>query len=209
MPTTRARPMSTAASRHERKFDQPLISVRPSGLPRIHARPLAALAWRRLRRRAQSDDDPVSIKQIHLRVITRRFVCEAPDFRRQIFAERYGDDALPTRSRRTAQLEYIVHHLGLALGGRPAASFARRLMLPVSKDTLLRVVRRRTAPRGDPLTVVSVDDWAFSTQSSVRNDCLRSRAAADREALARSRGRNSSGLARRASRDQDRVSRSW
>jgi hypothetical protein len=28
--------------------------------------------------------------------------------------------------------------LGLALGGRPAASFAKRLMLPVSNDTLLR-----------------------------------------------------------------------
>jgi transposase len=49
----------------------------------------------------------------------------------------------------------------LALGGRPAASFAKRLMLPVSNDTLLRVVRRRTAPRADPLTVVGVDDWAF------------------------------------------------
>src|SRR5664279_6565237 len=52
-------------------------------------------------------------------------------------------------------------HLGLALGGRPAASFAKRLMLPVSNDTLLRVVRRRTVPRADPLTVVGVDDWAF------------------------------------------------
>jgi transposase len=51
--------------------------------------------------------------------------------------------------------------LGLALGGRPAASFAKRLMLPVSNDTLLRVVRRRTVPRADPLTVVGVDDWAF------------------------------------------------
>jgi len=51
--------------------------------------------------------------------------------------------------------------LGLALGGRPAASFAKRLMLPVSNDTLLRVVRRRTAPRADPLTVVGIDDWAF------------------------------------------------
>ena len=40
-------------------------------------------------------------------------------------------------------LECLVHHLGLALGGRPAASFAKRLMLPVSNDTLLRVVRRR------------------------------------------------------------------
>jgi transposase len=34
-------------------------------------------------------------------------------------------------------------------------------MLPVSNDTLLRVVRRRTARRTDPLTVVGVDDWAF------------------------------------------------
>src|SRR5664279_5093447 len=64
-------------------------------------------------------------------------------------------------ARRTARLDLIVHHLGLALGGRPAASFARRLMLPVSNDTLLRVVRRRTARRTHPLTVVGVDDWAF------------------------------------------------
>jgi hypothetical protein len=34
--------------------------------------------------------------------------------------------------------------LGLALGGRPAAAFADRLMMPVSNDTLLRVVRRLT-----------------------------------------------------------------
>jgi hypothetical protein len=34
-------------------------------------------------------------------------------------------------------------------------------MLPVSSDTLLRVLRRRTAPRTDPLTVVGTDDWAF------------------------------------------------
>jgi transposase len=81
--------------------------------------------------------------------------------RRCIFAERFGDDVLPSRSRRTARLDYIVHHLGLALGGRPAASFAKRLMLPVSNDTLLRVVRRRTCPQTDPLFVVGIDDWAF------------------------------------------------
>ncbi len=40
-----------------------------------------------------------------------------------------------------------MHHLGLALGGRPGQGFARRLLLPVSKDTLLRVVRRHAALR--------------------------------------------------------------
>ena len=49
----------------------------------------------------------------------------------------------------------------LALGGRPAAGFAKRLMLPVSKDTLLRVVRRRSRPLVDPPRVTGIDDWAW------------------------------------------------
>jgi hypothetical protein len=36
-----------------------------------------------------------------------------------------------------------------------------RLMLPVSNDTLLRVVRRRARLPTAPLTVVGIDDWAF------------------------------------------------
>lgn len=58
-------------------------------------------------------------------------------------------------------MERIVHHLGLALGGRPAASFAKRLMMPVSNDTLLCVIRRRAQRRADPLRVIGIDDWAF------------------------------------------------
>ena len=34
-------------------------------------------------------------------------------------------------------------------------------MLPVSNDTLLRIVRRRTCPRTEPLSVAGIDDWAF------------------------------------------------
>jgi len=34
-------------------------------------------------------------------------------------------------------------------------------MLPVSNDTLLRVVRRRTCPPTEPLIVAGIDDWAF------------------------------------------------
>lgn len=59
------------------------------------------------------------------------------------------------------RMECIVHHLGLALRGRPSASFAERLMMPVSNDTLLRVVRRRARQRNDPLMAVGIDDFAF------------------------------------------------
>jgi hypothetical protein len=49
--------------------------------------------------------------------------------------------------------------LGPALGGRPAAGFARRLMVSVSNDTLLRVVRRRARRAVEPIAVAGVDDW--------------------------------------------------
>jgi transposase len=58
-------------------------------------------------------------------------------------------------------MECIVHHLGMALGGRAGASFAQRLTIPVSNDTLLRVVRRRARPRAETLAVVGVDHWGF------------------------------------------------
>ena len=106
-------------------------------------------------------DLPCSGRGLRLRVVARRFHCDNSLCRRQIFAERFGDAGLAERSRRTVRLDCLVHHLGLALGGRPAASFARRLMLPVSNDTILRVVRRRARPRTDALAVVGVDDWAF------------------------------------------------
>ena len=63
--------------------------------------------------------------------------------------------------RRTGRLAGIVHHLGMALGGRPAQATARRLLLPVSKDTLLRAVRRGAkAPSATP-RAIGVDDWAW------------------------------------------------
>ena len=54
-----------------------------------------------------------------------------------------------------------MHHVGLALGGRPGQSIARRLLLPVSKDTLLRVVRRNAARSDAAPRVVGIDDWAW------------------------------------------------
>lgn len=124
--------------------------------------PLCGVVSRRIHSRytRQVADLPSAGRKVRLRVNTRRFVCEVRHCRRQIFAERFGG-TLPVRARRTARLECIVHHLGLALGGRPAASFAKRLMLPVSNDTLLRVVRPRTCPPTEPLIVAGIDDWAF------------------------------------------------
>lgn len=116
--------------------------------------------WVHSRYHRRLDDLPLGGHAVQLRLATRRFRCDERGCRRRIFAERFGT-SVSEPARRTARMEGIVHHLGLALGGRPGAVFAARLMLPVSNDTLVGVVRRRAHSRTAPLTVVGVDDWAF------------------------------------------------
>ena len=106
-------------------------------------------------------DLPSAGKSVHLEIVARRFRCIASDCQRRIFVEPFGPDLVARFARRTGRLDCIVHHLGLALGGRPAAIFARRLMLPVSNDTLLRMVRRRARLRAEPLSAIGIDDWAW------------------------------------------------
>jgi transposase len=104
-------------------------------------------------------DLPLSGRCVMLKIFVRRFRCERALCTRRISSERLT--AATPWARRTARLDEIVYHLGLALGGRPAASFAQRLRLPVSKETLLRVVRRRGTPAFAPPQAIGIDDWAW------------------------------------------------
>lgn len=106
-------------------------------------------------------DLPCAGRRIELHLTVRRFVCAADECRRKIFAERFGNDIVRPMARRTARLDTLVHHLALALGGRPAARFADRLGFPVSNDTLLRTIRRYDRPPPPPPSVISIDDWAW------------------------------------------------
>ena len=106
-------------------------------------------------------DLPISGRRAVLMLQARRFRCEAVLCERRIFSERFDDNVLKPWARRTARLDQIVHCLAIALGGRPAASFARRLSIPVSNDTLLRAVRRRGAPSFAPPVIIGIDDWAW------------------------------------------------
>ncbi|MGY3132263.1 transposase [Bradyrhizobium sp. USDA 4501] len=141
--------------------DKAVIAVRASGS--VGLCPSCGTVSRRVhsRYRRRVTDLPLSGRIVQLLVIARRFRCDAVLCGRQIFTERFAEGVLAPSARRTARMESIVHHLGLALGGRLAAGFAKRLMLPVSKDTLLRVVRRRSRPSADALRVIGIDDWGW------------------------------------------------
>lgn len=106
-------------------------------------------------------DLPSQGRSVHFLVNVRRFRCGNRSCQRRIFGEPLPDTIAVRAARRTSRLEVVIHHLGVALGGRPAASLARRLMLPVSKDTLLRVVRRRALPIAGTVNVLGIDDFAW------------------------------------------------
>jgi len=106
-------------------------------------------------------DLPSHGRSVHLLVQVRRFRCGNRDCQRRISGESLPDSTAQRWARRTTRLETTVHHLGIALGGRPAASLTRRLMLRVSKDTLRRVLRRRALPVGaDTVRVLGTGDFA-------------------------------------------------
>lgn len=100
-------------------------------------------------------------RHVHLLVRVRRFRCLSSNCARKIFAERLDPSVGRRFGRRTKRLEGIVRHIGLALGGRAGERTAARLLVPASKDTLLRVIRRGAAPERDMPRVIGIDDWAW------------------------------------------------
>ena len=90
-------------------------------------------------------DLPCAGKQICLRVITRRFVCEASHCRRRIFAERFGEDVLSTRSRRTARIVAL-------LPDREIATVQAWLSQQLHKVPSARVISRLMTTSRDHLS---------------------------------------------------------
>jgi len=116
---------------------------------RIHARFTRTLA-----------DLPWGGQVVQLRLEGRRFRCTNRRCPRQTFRERLPQLALPYR-RRTRALSGVLEAIGFALGGQPGARLARRCQMPVSRMTILRLVRAAPTPPAPTPRVLGVDDWAF------------------------------------------------
>ena len=95
-----------------------------------------------------------------IQVWTRRFRCDTATCSRRIFAERLPGIA-QVKARRTMRLADSQRHIGLALGGDPGARLAIRLAMPVSGDTLLRVIRAIALEPPPPPRVIGIDEWAW------------------------------------------------
>ena len=105
-------------------------------------------------------DLPWATTPIALRLTVRRFFCRTCTCARQTFSERLPTIA-PLYARTTTRLATAQTHTGLSLGGAAGARHLARQGAPVSRNTLLRRVRRFALPQGTEPHIIGIDDWAW------------------------------------------------
>jgi transposase len=106
-------------------------------------------------------DLPWQGRPVRIQFKTRRFRCLNEQCPRKIFAESLPGVAA-RRARETDRFAQTISMVGYLLGGRPASCLMQRLGMNVSRDTVLRRVKKRLAPQTETkVRVLGVDDWAW------------------------------------------------
>lgn len=109
-------------------------------------------------------DLPWRGRKARLRVTVRRFHCVNDACPRCTFAEDFGPN-LPRLARRTKEAANLLLEMALSLGGEEGARRCSGVGLPVSPDTLLRLIRRLDLPPAPTPRVLGVDDLALRRHS--------------------------------------------
>ncbi|MFE2070638.1 ISL3 family transposase [Streptomyces sp. NPDC059467] len=104
-------------------------------------------------------DLPIAGKFVVVSLRVRRFVCEEESCERKTFVEQVH--GLTRRfGRRTERLRSTLVSVGLALVGRAGARMTDAFKVPVSRNTLLRLIASLPDPAAATPRVVGVDEYA-------------------------------------------------
>ncbi len=106
-------------------------------------------------------DLPWRGQTVRMRIHSRRWFCDTPSCSRRIFAERF-DGALAHYARRTNGATDLLTTFALQAGGEGGARLAQKAGVPISPDTLLRILHTLTdADHERGPRVLGVDDVAL------------------------------------------------
>jgi DNA-directed RNA polymerase subunit N (RpoN/RPB10) len=118
----------------------------------------SARVHRRYQRRLA--DLAVGGRQVVIVLRVRVFVCQDQSCPVRLFAEQVEGLTVP-HARRSGGLREVLEQIGLALAGRAGVRLAARFGLPISRNTVLRLVRRLPDRPPTVVRVLGVDDFAI------------------------------------------------
>ncbi|TCO55721.1 ISL3 family transposase [Actinocrispum wychmicini] len=110
-------------------------------------------------------DVPVAGRPVVLWLRMRRFFCDNQTCPVRTLTEQI-DGVISAHARRSPRLRGMLESIGLAMAARAGARLAGRLGLVTGRDTLLRLVRAVPDPSIGTVTVLGVDDFAFTRRRS-------------------------------------------
>ena len=105
-------------------------------------------------------DEPLVGRAVAIHWQVRRFRCDERACSRRSFAEQ-APALAGRRARRSVPLRRFLQDVGVTIGGRPGARFAKRRRIAVSRMTLIRLVRELPDPPARSPRVLGVDDFAL------------------------------------------------
>src|SRR5207247_9165376 len=105
-------------------------------------------------------DLPCQGRAVRVRLEVRRFVCRTRGCPRTTFAERFPR-LVRAYARRTLRQSETLTEVAFANGGKAGAQLAKRLAMPTSRDTLLRLIRSTAVPQHKTPQVLGLDDFAW------------------------------------------------
>jgi transposase len=116
---------------------------------RVHSRYTRTLA-----------DLPWGVARVRWQLRVRKFLCTNAQCSRRIFTERLPGVVAPW-ARQTQRLVAWLITIGLALGGAAGVRLSRRLGCPLSRQSLLRMIRRLPIAGDRTPRILGVDDFAL------------------------------------------------
>jgi transposase len=108
----------------------------------------------------QIADLPCQDQATEIRLRARRFRCVDKQCVTRIFTERFPG-SVSAKARRTNRLNTAQTAIGFTTGGEPGGRLSQKLGMPVSGDTLLRMVRSSAHEPYPAPRIVGIDDWAW------------------------------------------------
>jgi transposase len=105
-------------------------------------------------------DLPCQGRAVCVRLEVRRFVCRTQGCPRTTFAERFPQ-LTRAYARRTLRQAKALTEVAFANGSKAGAQLAKRLAMPTSRDTLLRLIRSTDVPLRKTPQVLGLDDFAW------------------------------------------------